>query len=195
LTRRLHIAQRPSTRIHAARRVRIAAPLLLALALAGCRHKTKPFVLPQSVNAPVELVPIPPPDSPPIIATLPPPQLGPLPAPLPPPPRRRRRVVPPPAPPVQVASAPEPAAVAIGSLSTGSDVTSQTQQQAKDLLASIGKRIAALPAATANAQKSQVRQVKQFLNQAQQALNSGDAEGAKNLATKANVLMDDIEKK
>jgi hypothetical protein len=130
-----------------------------------------------------------------MIATLPPPQLGPLPVPPPPPARRRRRVVPAPPPPVQVASAPETAAVAIGSLSTGPDATSQSQQQAKDLIASIQKRIAALPAATAAAQQTQVRQVKQFLDQAQQALTSGDAEGAKNLATKAKLLMDDIEKK
>jgi hypothetical protein len=175
----------------------LAAPLVLALTcgLAGCRHKTKPFVLPASAHAPIELVPIPPPEPPPMIATLPPPQLGPLPTPPPPPARRRRRVAPAPAPPVQVASAPEPAAVAIGSLSTGSDATPQSQQQAKDLIASIAKRIAALPAATANAQQTQVRQVKQFLDQAQKALDSGDAEGAKNLATKAKLLMDDIEKK
>lgn len=193
MTYGLHIVGRA----RADARVRIAGPLVLALTcgLAGCRHKTKPFVLPASAHAPVELVPIPPPEPPPMIATLPPPQLGPLPTPPPAPARRRRRVVPPPAPPVQVASAPEPAAVAIGSLSTGSDATPQGQQQAKDLIASIQKRIGALPVATADAQKTQIRQVKQFLDQAQQALTSGDAEGAKNLATKANVLMDDIEKK
>jgi uncharacterized phage infection (PIP) family protein YhgE len=96
---------------------------------------------------------------------------------------------------VQVAGAPDPAAVAIGALSTGSDATPQGQQQVKDLIASIVKRIAALPAKTADDQKAQLRQVKQFLDQAQQALTSGDAEGAKNLATKAKLLMDDVEKK
>jgi hypothetical protein len=96
---------------------------------------------------------------------------------------------------VQVASAPEPAALAIGSLSTGGDAAPQSQQQAHDLIASILKRIAALPAKTADAQKKQVRQIHNFIDQAQRALNSGDAEGAKNLATKANLLMDDLEKK
>jgi hypothetical protein len=37
--------------------------------------------------------------------------------------------------------------------------------------------------------------VRHFLDQAQQALNSGDADGAMNLATKAKLLMDDLEKK
>jgi hypothetical protein len=97
-------------------------------------------------------------------------------------------------PPPQVASAAEPAA-AIGSLSSGGDSVGQSQQQAKDLIASILKRIAALPAKTADSKKGEVRQVKRFLDQAQQALNSGDADGAKNLATKAGLLMDDLEKK
>jgi hypothetical protein len=96
---------------------------------------------------------------------------------------------------VQVASAPEPAALAIGTLSTGDDASPQSQQQAQDLIASILKRIAALPAKTADAQKKQIRQIKTFILQAQKALNSGDAEGAKNLATKAKLLMDDLEKK
>jgi ABC-type Fe3+-hydroxamate transport system substrate-binding protein len=96
---------------------------------------------------------------------------------------------------VQVASAPEPAALAIGTLSTGGDASPQSQQQAQDLIASILKRIAALPAKTADAQKKQIRQIKTFILQAQKALNSGDAEGAKNLATKAKLLMDDLEKK
>jgi hypothetical protein len=36
--------------------------------------------------------------------------------------------------------------------------------------------------------------VRNFLEQAQQALNSGDADGATNLATKARLLMDEVEK-
>ncbi len=188
-------------------RPRTAAAALLSLAaafgLSGCLfHKTKPLVLPQIAHAPIALEPVPLPEPPPMIATLPPPELGPLPeTPAEPAPRRRRpssaqpaAPVPTPAP-AQVAAAPEPAAVAIGALSTGSDATPQNQQQVRDLIASIVKRIAALPAKTVDDQRAQLRQVKQFLDQAQQALDSGDAEGAKNLATKAKLLMDDIEKK
>ena len=97
---------------------------------------------------------------------------------------------------MQVASAPESAALAaIGTLSTGGDAAPQSQQQAQDLIASILKRIAALPAKIANPRSSRFSQIRNFIDQAQKALNSGDAEGAKNLATKAKLLMDDLEKK
>ena len=94
-----------------------------------------------------------------------------------------------------IASAAGPATLAIGTLTTGGDAAPQSQQQAQDLIASILKRIAALPAKTADGQKKQVRQIRNFLDQARKALNSGDAEGANNLAVKARVLMDDLEKK
>jgi hypothetical protein len=133
-----------------------------------------------------------------MVASLPPPQLEDLPPlPVPPPaPRKRPATAPKEAQtPVQVAGASAPAALAIGELSAGGDSTPQIQQQAKDLIAAILRRIAALPARTADAQKRQIRQVRHFLDQAQQALNSGDADGAKNLATKARLLMDDLEKR
>jgi hypothetical protein len=132
-----------------------------------------------------------------MIASLPAPELEPLPPPAPPKPTPRRRPAPKEEPqsPAQGASAPEVAALAIGALSTGGDATPQSQQQAQDLIASILRRIAALPANIADAQKRQVRQVRNFIDQAQKALSSGDAEGARNLATKAKLLMDDLEKK
>ncbi len=52
----------------------------------------------------------------------------------------------------------------------------------------------ALPAQKAEEQKAQVSKVKNFLKDAQEALNTGDAEGAKTLATKAKLLLDDLEK-
>jgi hypothetical protein len=171
--------------------------LLLVGGLAGCHHKPAVLALPRGVLAPIELENIPLPESLPEIAELPPPELVPLPPPPPPKPTPRRRPQPKeqPQPPVQVASAPDPAALAIGALSTGGDAVPQSQQEARDLIASIFKRIAALSSDIANAQKQQVKQIHNFLDQAQKALNSGDAEGAKNLATKARVLMDDLEKK
>jgi hypothetical protein len=173
-------------------------PLALALGLAGCRHKPAAFVIPSGAHAPVALETIPPPELPPVIATLPPPELEPpsLPEPLPRlAPRRKPTPKEDTPPPVQGASAPEIAAVAIGTLSTGGDAAPQSRQQAQELIASILKQIAALPANTADAQKKQVRQIRNFIDQAQKALNSGDAEGAKNLATKAKLLLDDLEKK
>ena len=172
-----------------------ALALSLAFGLAGCRHRNAPVAFPQIAHAQVELETPPPSDV--MIEPLPQPELGAVtPAPAPPKPALRKK----PSPAakeetVQVASEAEPAALAIGALSTGGDAAPRAQQQAQDLIASIQKRIAALPAKTADALKKQLRQVENFLRQAQQALNSGDAEGAKNLANKAKLLMDDLEKK
>lgn len=187
-------------RCHLAPLMRIPAlSLTLALGLGGCHHKPTAFVIPSGAHAPVALETIPPPELPPEIATLPQPELEPpLPLPEPPPrpvPKKKPAPKEEPQPPVQVASAPEPAALAIGTLSTGGDAAPQSQQQAQDLIASIRKQIEALPANTANAQKKQIRQITNFIDQAKKALNSGDAEGARNLATKAQLLLDDLEKK
>jgi hypothetical protein len=153
-------------------------------------------MIPIGGHAPVDLVEIPLPDPPPTVASLPEPELAPFPAPPPPQPSQRRRPASTPKeePPAQVAEA-APAELAIGSLSTGGTLAPQIQQEAQDMISSILKRIAALSAKTADAQKRQIRQVRHFLDQAQLALNSGDTEGAKNLATKARQLMDDLEKK
>jgi len=179
-----------------AARVSALAVFFVAAGIAGCRHKPVRSPLPIGALAPVDLEIPAPPESPPVIAELPPPQLGPLPASPPPPPPRRRPAPAPKetAPPVQVANN-DTAALAIGALSAGGDGASQAQQQAQDLINSVLKRIAALSANIANAQKRQIRQINNFLVQAQKALKSGDAEGANTLATKAKLLMDDVEKK
>jgi ribosomal protein S20 len=62
------------------------------------------------------------------------------------------------------------------------------------LIASIEKRLNALSAQQTDEQKAQVSKVKNFLKDSQEALKSGDAEGAKTLATKAKLLLDDLEK-
>ena len=62
------------------------------------------------------------------------------------------------------------------------------------MIASIEKRLTALPAQTLDDQKAQINKVKNFLRDAQEALKSGDDEGAMTLATKAKLLLDDIEK-
>ena len=169
--------------------------LILVAGLAGCRHKPPAFVIPLGAQAPVDLLDIPLPGPPPTIATLPEPEPVPFPEPAPtaPVPRRRPTPAPKEEPPAQVSEA--PAALALGTLSTGGDLAPQIQQQARDMISEILKRISALSAKTADAQKRQIRQVRHFLDQAQQALSSGDTEGAKNLATKARLLMDDLEKK
>ena len=194
MTERFHLVQRLGIGLF---RAGLAPALCLVLTggLAGCHHKTLRSALPQGALAPVDLEEPEAPESLPMIAELPPPELGP-PSPAPPPRPVPRRRPPTPKedtqPPTQVASA---APLVIGDLTTGGDAAPQSQQQARDLIASIGKRIAALPKKTLDGQKKQVSEVRHFLEQAEKALNTGDADGAMNLATKAKVLMDDLEKR
>lgn len=91
---------------------------------------------------------------------------------------------------------PEPMtdAVAIGDLTAGGAANPQAQQQASDLIYSIERRLNGLPAQTVRRQRSQVNRVRNFWKQAKDALNSGDVEGATTLATKAKLLLDDLEK-
>ena len=169
----------------------------LAIGLGGCRHKTQVAALP-IVQAPVELVDIPEPDNLPVVEeaqiTLPP-----VPVATDAKPKREKKK---PAPkvvsapePAQVASvAPSPEETAIGALTAGGEASPQTKQEASDLIASSEKRLNALSAQKAEDEKAQVSKVKNFLKDAQDALKSGDAEGAKTLATKAKLLLDDLEK-
>jgi hypothetical protein len=83
-------------------------------------------------------------------------------------------------------------AATIGQLSTGSEVSNQTRQQVETLLLNVQKRLGDLSSDTQNAHRDQVERVRLFLKQAQDAWKSGDVEGTRTLATKANVLLDDI---
>jgi hypothetical protein len=62
------------------------------------------------------------------------------------------------------------------------------------MIAANEKRLSGLPSQVVEEQKAQINKVKNFQRQAQEALNSGDAEGAKTLATKAKLLLDDLSK-
>jgi hypothetical protein len=171
----------------------------LTVGLEGCRHKPQVATLPP-VLTPVALEEIPEPPNLPMVEA---PQIN-----LPPVPvasdagkprRERKRPVPKTAPapePAQVAAAaePSPEETAIGALTAGGEANPQTKQDAADLITSSEKRLNALPAQKAEDEKAQVNKVKNFLKDAQEALKSGDADGAKTLATKAKLLLDDIEK-
>jgi ribosomal protein S20 len=168
----------------------------LTIGLSGCRHKPQVAPLPP-VMSPVALLEIPEPEHLPMVEV---PQIK-----LPPvpyasnakPKRERKKPVPkaaPPEPPVVASVAPPPEETAIGALTAGGEANPQTKQEAADLIASSEKRLNALSAQKAEEEKAQVSKVKNFLRDAQDALKSGDAEGAKTLATKAKLLLDDLEK-
>jgi ribosomal protein S20 len=89
---------------------------------------------------------------------------------------------------------PAPDTVEIGELTAGGAANPQAQQAAADLVASIEKRLNGLSAQTVRRQRTQVSRIRNFWQQAQAALSSGDVEGAKTLATKANLLLDDLQK-
>lgn len=105
-------------------------------------------------------------------------------------------------PPVQLASntpPPSPGAstpdTMIGALTPGGvDQSPQVRQDAQELLVSTDRRLNALPVQTQQSQRAQISQIRNFWKQGSDALKAGDAEGAKTLALKAKLLLDDLEK-
>ena len=175
----------------------ILALTLLCLSATGCFHKKpKPAVLPQT-TAPVALEPVP--DKAVIEPTPVPP--SPVPTantkPKPRTPRRPKPATPPPAPaPTEVATTtPTPADTnAIGQLSTGGDTSDRAKSEARALISQTQKRLAALSPESARHHATAISQIRTFLRQADEALNSNDIDGARNLANKAKLLLDDIKK-
>jgi hypothetical protein len=169
----------------------------LTLCACGCRKKVQaPPPLPP-IQDPVPLVAPAAPEHPPMIE---PPVVKMPPVPIASaaakPKRERRKPAAKPAPePVQVAST-EPSAEdsAVGALTSGGEANPRSQQEAADMIAANEKRLNALPAQIVDEQKAQINKVKNFQRQAQEALSSGDVEGAKTLATKAKLLLDDLSK-
>jgi hypothetical protein len=186
--------------VHGARQVaaKWRVPLLalvLCAATAGCRHRMPVLHVPVAEDMTLEDAHVS--DDATTIESMPLPEYGPLPTTPAVPPVQKRR---PPAaredtqPAVAPAETAPPVDLGIGSLSTGADATPQVHVQTQEMISSIMRRIGRLPAHTVETQRSNVSRVRNFLAQAQQALNTGDVDGARNLAAKAGVLMDDVEK-
>lgn len=180
---------------------RVAAALLCAglmLGVSGCRHRMKVATLPPILK-PVALVDVPRPAKEPMLEAphikMPPEPISAAMARFP---RERRRQVvraaPPVAPPPTPTPEPVTEATAIGALTAGGPENPQTRQDAAELIASNERRLSGLSAQKAEAEKAQISTVKNFQRQAQEAMSSGDAEGAKTLAVKAKLLLDDLEK-
>lgn len=170
----------------------------LGCGVSGCRHRRPQLPVLPAVLAPVPLATVPPPAKPPLLSA-PEIQLPPIPvaAAAASPRRERRRIVPKTTPaPEEAAPEPEPMTdtAAIGELTAGGATNPQAQQEAADLIGSIEKRLNALPAQTVRRERMQISKIRNFWQQARQALSSGDVEGAKTLATKAKLLLDDLEK-
>ncbi len=80
----------------------------------------------------------------------------------------------------------------LGVLSPGGDSTA-AQGQAADAIDAVQRRLDTLIHDAHGTKPRGLSQVRQFLNQAKSALGMGDIEGAKNLATKAGLLLDDVQ--
>lgn len=162
-------------------------------------HKAPRLPVLPPVLTPIPLVTVPPPANPPLIP-VPEIELPPMPiaAAAASPRRERKRLVPKSATATAGETAPEPEPMtdesAIGDLTAGGAANPQAQHEAASLIRTIEIRLNGLSPQTARKQRSQVNRVRNFWKQAQEALNSGDVEGATTLATKAKLLLDDLDR-
>jgi hypothetical protein len=172
----------------------------LCLALSGCVHKPPKVVVPTIVRTPVEVPEIAEPAKLPVIASEPTPTTRvPVAARVERDLKRWRRrpaaktiapvVVPPAAPPPTPAAPSD--AVQIGALTIGGEQGAD-RQQAGEMIAQIDRRLSGLSAEVIRDKQAQILQVRDFRAKARAALDSGDANGAVTLATKARLLLDDL---
>ena len=185
-----------------------STPILITvfcLTFAGCQHKPI-FIAPPL--APVA-VSVPPPthhdNGEPISEPGPEPEPS-ANAPVETPPQKPRRpkrpaskpvttpVVAPPTQPQIASTEPPSEPSAIGQLTLGGEVNSAARQQTQDLIKSTQQRVDGLSQDIQNKHTDQVKQVRYFLKQAGDAFKTGDTEGAKTLANKARILLDDIQR-
>lgn len=91
--------------------------------------------------------------------------------------------------PVEPESSPTP----IGQLTAGTTPDAvESKRETVDLIQSAEKGIGDLKRSLSAEEKKAVAQIKSFLQQAQRALDSGDTDGARTLATKAKVMLDEL---
>jgi hypothetical protein len=84
---------------------------------------------------------------------------------------------------------------AIGQLTTGDSASGErTKHETADLIGTTQQGLLAIKRALSNDEKTVAGQIHNYLKQAQQALENGDADGAHLLATKAKVLLDELMK-
>ena len=105
------------------------------------------------------------------------------------PPRPRTRTVPP----TQTAAVSAPPVTELGELTTGGESNNDSLRRETDsLLKSQNRRLSGLTKTVIALHSQQVEQARLFLRQAGEAWNKHDVEGARTLATKAKVLLDEL---
>jgi len=169
-----------------------SAAWLLPLLLTGCFHRTQ-FAQNQPLAPPIEDTPPPKPERsptnlPPPVVTIPekepPPQVTPPPEPVKKPPKHRKPANPNP----QIASsAPVPA---IGVLSTNDPPNIRQQTDAS--IESTEKALNGITRKLNDQEQKIAAQIREDIKEAREALTSGDVDGARGLAVKAKVLLDEL---
>ena len=170
------------------------AALLFSLVLAGCFHKTQ---VAQNQPLAPQIEDTSPPRPEPSPSNLPPPEVT-IPVQQPP------AEITPPAEPVkkpakhrrpvnnntQVASAGTPAVSAIGQLSTPDPPNIRQQTDAS--IESTEKTLNGITRKLNDQEEKTAAQIREYVKQARAALTAGDVDGAKGLADKAKVLLDEL---
>ena len=88
-----------------------------------------------------------------------------------------------------------PAASPIGQLTTGDSASGErTKHETADLIGETQQGLNAIKRTLSEEEKVTAAQIRTFLKQAQQALDSGDNDGAHGWATKAKLLLDELTK-
>jgi hypothetical protein len=83
----------------------------------------------------------------------------------------------------------------IGQISTGdSALGERTKHETSDLIGETQQGLNGIKRSLSTEEKSTAAQIRNYLKQAQQALDNGDTDGAHLLATKAKVLLDELTK-
>ncbi len=96
--------------------------------------------------------------------------------------------------PPEAANNPPLSATEIGVFTVGGEQNPHSRRDAADLIANNDKRLGSLSSETVRQQAPLVSKVRTFQRDAEQALGSGDTEGAKTLATKGKLLLDDLDR-
>lgn len=176
----------------------LAAAGALMLALTGCHKRVLAATAappPIETGPPAPPITVPPPTHITPDAELEQPPAPPMEVPVKPTPKPpAKKPAPKPAPPVVTTPPPSSGINALGVLSTGGNVSSESRNQAQSLLRSVHQRMDAIPLDIQNNRHDQYERIRNFVKQADDAWKNGDAEGTRNLATKARVLLDEIQR-
>jgi hypothetical protein len=95
----------------------------------------------------------------------------------------------------QQAANPGPSLSPIGQLTTGDTASGEKiKREAVDLIGSTQQGLLGIKRSLSEDEKITVGQIRNYLKQAQQALDTGDSDGAHLLATKAKALLEELAK-